>query len=104
MSSEERQTYWLRFKFNITLDQYQEMLEAQGGVCAICKQPESVQKDGSVRALAVDHDHSCCPGDRSCGRCVRALLCNLCNHAVGIIERVGSVEPFADYLAAHAHG
>jgi hypothetical protein len=29
-----------------------------------------------------DHDHECCPGNYSCGRCLRGVLCNRCNHAV----------------------
>lgn len=49
------------------------MLQEQGGVCAICKQPPRRNK------LHVDHDHSCCPGKRSCGRCIRGLLCASCN-------------------------
>lgn len=31
----------------------------------------------------VDHDRSCCPGDRSCVRCRRGVLCQWCNCALG---------------------
>lgn len=68
-------------KYRITSERYREMLEQQGGVCAICGEGN---KDG--RALAVDHDHSCCPGVRSCGECVRALLCIDCNTAIGSMK------------------
>lgn len=81
------------------------MLAEQGGVCGICKQPETVRKGKlsgeAVRFLAVDHDHRCCPGKKSCGRCIRKLLCLSCNIAVGIIEKRGVTgAAFDEYLAA----
>ncbi|MGW0032132.1 endonuclease VII domain-containing protein [Streptomyces sp. NPDC003314] len=59
--------------------QYAEMMERQGGVCAICKQP-----DATGLTLSIDHDHACCSGPaESCGKCVRGLLCTACNHGLG---------------------
>ena len=58
---------------------YQEKLDSQHGGCAICGGVNS----NTRRALAVDHDHKCCPGEKSCGKCVRGLLCDNCNHAIG---------------------
>ena len=45
-------------KFGLTCLEYNEMFEAQGGLCAICKRPETiVGKGGDIIRLAVDHDH-----------------------------------------------
>lgn len=57
----------LQGKYNITLEEYHQILVRQGGGCAICKRPPSYFK----RALAVDHDHGT--------RIVRGLLCWTCN-------------------------
>ena len=64
--------------YGITLAQKDAMLEEQGGVCKMCK---NVNPNG--RELAVDHDHKCCPGKRSCGKCIRGLLCGTCNTGIG---------------------
>lgn len=39
-----------------------------------------------ARAAMVDHDHDCCPGGWSCGRCVRGLICSECNVLEGKIR------------------
>jgi hypothetical protein len=44
--------------------------------CAICGRVDAPR-------FAVDHDHSCCPGTRACGKCTRGVLCNLCNVGLG---------------------
>lgn len=75
--------YSLR-QFNLTPDQYNILFEKQNGVCKGCGQSETVTtKYGKVRRLAIDHDHSCCPGGYSCGNCIRGLLCQRCNSILG---------------------
>lgn len=72
---------WLK-RYNLTLDDYDNLLAAQGGVCAICKASEP---GGVGSRFHIDHDHACCPERMtSCGKCVRGLLCSYCNlHLAG---------------------
>lgn len=76
--------------FNLTPEQYDEIGERQGWRCALCL------KD---KPLCVDHDHRCCPGYRSCGRCVRGLLCQSCNRGLGLLGDDGAtVDRARSYL------
>jgi hypothetical protein len=72
--------YRMKTLYGITQDLYDAILARQGGVCAICSTciPSSHRK-----YFFVDHDHSCCPGLKSCGKCVRGLLCSSCNSGMG---------------------
>ncbi len=49
--------------------------------------------------LQIDHDHQCCKGKRSCGRCVRSALCRKHNLALAGYE--SSVLWAGKYLARH---
>lgn len=70
----------LKRQYGLTTDQYAKMIEKQGGGCAICG--TTAEQQG--QHLSVDHDHSCCSGrKRSCGECVRGVLCTSCNRALG---------------------
>lgn len=66
----------LRIKYGLTLEDFNEMLEIQGGCCAACCRVSD--------KWTVDHDHSCCPGQKTCGKCVRSILCSTCNTALGM--------------------
>lgn len=85
LSPHEKRRAHLKHRYGITVEQYDEMLAAQGGHCALCPWEPS---DGKV--LAVDHDHET-------GR-VRGLLCRGCNLALATFERVGWPEAAEEYV------
>lgn len=66
--------------YGLTDGAYWALYEAQDGRCAICRRAQGnpTGRKGK-RNLAVDHDHSCCAGKTSCGKCVRGLVCGPCN-------------------------
>lgn len=82
-SPETLQNYALWHQHGITLDDYQEMLDEQGGVCKICGSPDPKMGGDKVARFVVEHDHSCCPGQRTCGSCIRGLTCHPCNRLLG---------------------
>lgn len=88
----------MRSLYGITLEQYEVLLAAQGNACAICRATSS---GAAGRRFHVDHDHACCPGIRSCGQCIRALLCTGCNTGLGSFgDDVDRLMAAAAYLLA----
>lgn len=85
----------LRRNYGITITRYDAMLEAQGGGCAICG---ASPRDSP--SLHVDHDHACCPGrKKSCGQCIRGLLCEDCNRVLGMFgDDIARFEAAIGYL------
>ncbi len=60
-------------RYGLTVVEYDAMLEAQGGLCAICG-----KKEPADRNMAVDHDHET-------GQ-IRSLLCTPCNVRLHALE------------------
>ncbi len=82
-------------KYGITIDQYHEMLEKQNYSCKICGLKESTYR----KRLSIDHDHLCCPGVKSCGKCIRGLLCHYCNMGLGSFkDDVSLIKKAIEYL------
>jgi len=85
-SAEQRQQIafenrlWTRFR--VRLAWFEAKLAEQGNCCATCDKPMG------ERRFAVDHDHTCCPGRKSCGKCVRGLVCDKCNLYLGMLEEL----------------
>jgi len=87
--------YALRRYYGLTLEEYNAKLEAQNGVCAICKGPEVAIIHGKLKPLSVDHNHET--------GAVRDLLCSHCNHMIGhAAERIEVLKSAISYLEKHA--
>lgn len=79
--------------YRLTYADYADMLANQDGKCAGCS---------TVTTLYVDHDHACCPTERTCGRCVRGLLCVSCNTGLGKLkDSIKVLSSLIDYLETH---
>jgi hypothetical protein len=75
---------WLR-RYGLTQDDYDKLLEKQGGVCAICGDPPK------EKHFCVDHCHES-------GK-VRGLLCRHCNAGIGQLkDSIELVEKALTYL------
>lgn len=87
------------YRHGLSWKQYDALVAAANGKCQICGKPDG---DGKNR-LHVDHDHRCCSGSASCGKCVRGLLCGNCNRALGMMhDDVDRLLHAAIYLESRA--
>lgn len=86
---EERRWYQRRrtllYCYGMTLRQYEILLGAQLGGCAVCGKPPT-----GTKPLAVDHNHK--TGE------VRGLLCSRCNCGLGYIEHSDWLAKAVNYL------
>lgn len=87
-----RHIRYIKLKYGVTWEWYEAKLAEQGGVCAICKNPETANQLGKNPRLSIDHDHK--TGKN------RGLLCYRCNHFIGYLERLGddALEKYFKYL------
>lgn len=94
-SADKRLMQKLRYRlkrYGLTPTAYAALLALHNNRCGMC--------GASFDEVTpfIDHDHRCCADEmRSCGKCVRGLLCFRCNTALGYIERY--TELAAAYIA-----
>jgi hypothetical protein len=103
----------LKATHGLTLEHYTQLFEQQLGRCAICRREitrgydaarEPSAKRGPPKGCGyIDHDHRCCTGRRSCGQCVRGLLCHKCNFGLsGFRDDPALLRAAAVYLERRA--
>ena len=68
------------YNYGLSQERLDRMLEMQSGRCAICTNELGDR-------FCVDHDHECCAGTKTCGNCIRGLLCVQCNSRLGWYEQ-----------------
>lgn len=73
---ERQRGYGLKHRHGITVEQWDKIFADQGGCCYLCNEPLAWNPH-------LDHDHSCCPGKKACGSCIRGLACQKCNQGIG---------------------
>ncbi len=84
----QRKMNWKK-NYGLTPKEYFNLLQSQGGTCAICHRPAS--QTSTKKFLHVDHDHTT-------GQ-VRGLLCHSCNTAIGLLaEDPAILTRIAEYL------
>jgi hypothetical protein len=75
------------------LEQYENILQEQNEVCAICLNPNTNGRKDS-NSLYVDHNHST-------GK-VRGLLCSNCNRMLGLVgDNISTLQSAVLYLKKH---
>lgn len=78
--------------FGLTIEEYDRLMQRQGGVCAICGQRE---RNKAGRRMPVDHCHET--------GVVRGLLCSNCNGGIGKFhDDTEKMAKAIEYLKHHA--
>ena len=91
--------WYLKSTYNLTIEQYNKMLIDQSGRCDICE--TQITHD---RYFDVDHNHNCCNGYKSCGKCVRGLICFNCNSILGHSkENINILEKTISYIKKYPY-
>ena len=83
-------------RHGITLEIFKNLLKQPGNKCPVCLCNMPWE---SAKHITIDHDHSCCDGPYSCGKCVRGLLCQMCNKGIGQLgENPATLQRALNYL------
>jgi hypothetical protein len=83
---DKRRWRYIKARYGVTKEQWQEQFVKQEGRCAICNKHQSEFN----RPLVTDHSHV--TGE------FRGLLCNICNVHLSVIENIDFVQKATVYL------
>ena len=72
--NENTRDWQLRDRYGLTRSEYEKLIESG---CEVCERKDN---------LNIDHDHTCCPGQTTCGLCIRGVLCHEHNRMEGYIK------------------
>lgn len=83
--------------YHLSEQDFKALMTLQNEVCAICRGELPASGSGLGQ---IDHDHACCSsGARSCGKCVRGILCQRCNTGLGaFLDSPARLASAIDYL------
>lgn len=94
LSQEADHANHIKYRYGITIDEYNKKLADQNFVCSICKEPETRLLSGKLKRLAVDHCHTT--------NAIRDLLCTRCNVFIGSVkENINLLHEMIAYLNRH---
>lgn len=80
--------------YGLTVEEFDKMFTAQGGLCAICQKPETLVRKSKSIAISIDHEHAT-------GK-VRELLCARCNTMLGsVADDPNILQNAINYLDKH---
>jgi len=92
MTSEKIRKRQLKYKYNLSMEDYEKLLNKQNGKCGICS--NTTAYENGKGHLFVDHDHQT--------EEIRGLLCRKCNNNLSILEKEDLLKGILNYLKEQA--
>lgn len=84
--------------YGLTKITFFAILRGQRSLCPICNELLNLDDIGG-KSISVDHNHDCCKGSKSCGKCICGLLHRECNAGIGKLrDDAGLCDNAASYL------
>lgn len=81
--AERRRASKYRQRFRKSLAEVEAIFAEADYSCEACGTHRDDTHNGT---LVLDHNHACCSGEYTCGKCIRGVLCTKCNLGLGALE------------------